>query len=46
MAKGSSELIKEEEVDTFWFFAIPSMLVILDTRCNVRVERTDIARAI
>jgi hypothetical protein len=34
MAKGSSELIKEKEVNTFWFFAIPSMLVILGMILN------------
>ena len=34
MAKGSSELIKEKEVDTFWFVAIPSMLVILGMILN------------
>ena len=34
MAKGSSEPIKEKEVNTFWFFAIPSVLVILGMILN------------
>ena len=34
MAKGSSEPIKEKEVNTFWFFAIPSMLVIVGMILN------------
>jgi hypothetical protein len=32
--KGSSEPIKEKEVNTFWFFAIPSMLVLLGMILN------------